>query len=96
MTLLQAAGYPRQRAERVFERESGVPAERVAALPVEGATGHPFTGVPIIAGVAKRKERAPRSKVRGAHKLKESIDCRGDGRDGRKQVRKIFQERTKG
>jgi hypothetical protein len=35
--------------ERVFEGEAGAPAERVVALPMEGATGYPRAGVPVIA-----------------------------------------------
>jgi hypothetical protein len=33
----------------LFEGEAGAPAKRVEALPVEGATGYPLAGVPIIA-----------------------------------------------
>ncbi|OPY64882.1 MAG: hypothetical protein A4E57_03387 [Syntrophorhabdaceae bacterium PtaU1.Bin034] len=61
MALLQATGYSRQRAKRVFEGES------LRALPVEGATR-----APIVADGAKRKN-SPCSKLQGIHKLKENF-----------------------
>jgi hypothetical protein len=64
MTLLLAAGYPEQRAERVFEGES------LRALPVEGATLAPHRLSPERSGTKRR----PCSKLQGISKLKIAME----------------------